>query len=541
MGKHWRWHIGAALLYGLTDYGTMDHGVSLTREILGTSSDPTLIMWFLAWWPWALGHHLYPLYTHLIWQPAGLNLAWTTCVPTLALLMAPVTLLSGPVLSFNILMLAAPFLAAMAAYGLCLYVTKKPAAALLGGYLFGVSAYEMAQSIDHLNLNFCVCVPLLLWLALARLDGAIGRGRFVTLAVLLLACQFGISAEIFATGLFFAGVSWLVVYARLTVRRAGLQRLVVDGLIVAPILLVVLSPLLWAMFLVPHDIRLPDFWPVLFSTNLLNFFLPTVVEHWGVGLAYPITAHLPGFTDEQNGYLGLPLLLIIWRYWKQTRSFLVILAALFALCSMGPWLWVGPVQSLVPLPWALLRHMPLIGAALPARFMMYTDLVTAIIAARWVAAAQPEAARRRLIIGAIAAISLMPAPHQVRDIPESQFFAPGRVQAVLGPAPKILILPFGILGNSSYWQAESQFRFAQTGGYLGYPPGAVQTDKSLMRFYFGLSLPDFASDFTRFCQRTGTDYVVAGPGTKAPVLTEVKALGWPARQVDDVTIFTVPK
>ncbi len=528
------WFFVAAASYAILDYTTLAHGESLTGKILGKDADPSLLMWFLVWWPWCAAHHVYPLYTHLIWQPGGQNLAWTTSVPVLAWLAAPVTLAFGPVLSFNFLTLAAPFLAAMSAYALCLYITRRPPAALLGGYLFGFSAYEMAQSIDHLNLDFCLCVPLAVLLTLARLDDRLDRKWFVALAVLVLACQFGISMEIFATGLFFAGIAWALAYELCPARRAVLVRLVIDGFYAVPFLLLVLSPFLWAMFLLPHEIKLPDFWPVLFSTNLSNFFLPTITQRWGAALMPPVS----NFVDEQDGYLGLPLLVILFLYGRGGGRYLTWLLVIIAVLSLGPVLWLGEVgPSAMPMPWALFRHLPFIGAALPARFMLYADLVAAVIAAIWVSAG---AARWRWILAAFAAFTLMPALHRVQDIPDSKFFVPGRVQTVLGPGAKILILPLGILGPSSYWQAESQFGFAQTAGYLGFPPASVQGDIPFMRFYFGLDTPGLAEDFARFCERTGTDDVVAGPGTAPHVMDFMRSLGWPARQVDDVTIFTVP-
>jgi hypothetical protein len=49
----------------------------------------------------------------------------------------------------------------------------------------------------------------------------------------------------------------------------------------------------------------------------------------------------------------------------------------------------------------------------------------------------------------------------------------------------------------------------------------------------------FMRDFQVFCAATGTKFVVAGPGTSGPLMATLKALAWPSRQVDDVTIFTV--
>ena len=73
--KTWRRHGLALALYAAASFLFIDHFTSLTRYILGFGRDPGIFMWFFAWWPWSLAHHLSPLHTDLVWQPQGLNLA----------------------------------------------------------------------------------------------------------------------------------------------------------------------------------------------------------------------------------------------------------------------------------------------------------------------------------------------------------------------------------------------------------------------------------------------------------------------------------
>ncbi|HQT47757.1 MAG TPA: hypothetical protein PLY97_11090, partial [Acidocella sp.] len=54
----WRGHVGALALYAVLSLGLIDRGVSITRKLSGQGSDPFAYVWSLAWWPWALGHHL---------------------------------------------------------------------------------------------------------------------------------------------------------------------------------------------------------------------------------------------------------------------------------------------------------------------------------------------------------------------------------------------------------------------------------------------------------------------------------------------------
>src|SRR5438270_4490664 len=61
------------------------------------SSDPSIFVWSLRWWPFAIGHAISPLHTGHIFAPHGTNLAWVTSVPGPALVAAPITLALGPV------------------------------------------------------------------------------------------------------------------------------------------------------------------------------------------------------------------------------------------------------------------------------------------------------------------------------------------------------------------------------------------------------------------------------------------------------------
>ncbi len=421
------------------------------------------MMWFLAWWPYALGHHLYPLYTTLIWQPVGLNLGWTTSVPLLALAVAPVTLTLGPVAAYNVLMLLAPKAAsACAAYALCWRLTRVWPAALAGGYLYGFSAFEMAHGSQHLNLSSNACMPLLLLLALERAGGRLGRCRFIVLAGVLLAAQFLISAELCATAMLTAGLAWALGWG-VRAWRGALALLAPEALAAGVLAALLVSPVLYAMFALPHDMRLPAHWPVIFSTDLLNLVVPTRDTAVGGTALWRVSMRFPGFMVEQGGYLGLPLLLLIIIFIRRQerdrgRFFAGVLACI-VLLSLGPQLWLDGVRTNLPLPWALIRHLPLLGAALPARLMLYAALASAVMAALFIAQAPEGAARwTALRLTGLACLALLPMPHAVSSVPYSTFFVPGRVQQALGPQPRLLILPFGITGPIVFLADAEQFR-----------------------------------------------------------------------------------
>ena len=542
----WRWHMAAFALYSALSITFLDHGVTITQNIEGISYDPTIYIWFFTWWPWAISHHLNLLYTHLLWQPLGVSLAWVTSVPLLSLIGLPLTLLCGPVLTYNVLIIAAPALAASAAYVLCLSITRAPAASLIGGYLFGFSSYEMAQTLGHLNLSFTMFVPLLLLTILRRLRGDLSRPAFILLAGLLMICQFLTSIEIFAMMCIFGAMAWVLALLYIPQRRAALRRLFADALATAPAVSLLLSPFLLSMLAHYGALRLPKDWPYGFSTDLLNIFTPTMVNLFG---GYPYTAISTRFSGnilEQGGYIGLPLMAIVFIFAREShhlpvRRFLLLIFVCLIFASLGPHLLIDGHYAKIILPWVLAVHVPLAGAALPARFAMFASLALAIIAAIWIADAPPGRARkRRLALGGLACIALLPRPHPWMSIPHSRFFQPGNVQAALGADAQILILPFSINGPSSLWQEESNFSFSQTGGYVGPPPAGMQAFAAVNQLFGDFQRPRFTRDFQLFCIATGTQFVIAGPGTSGTLMATLKSLAWPSRQIDDVTIFTVP-
>ncbi|OYV28385.1 MAG: hypothetical protein B7Z81_15770, partial [Acidocella sp. 20-61-6] len=330
-------------------------------------------------------------------------------------------------------------------------------------------------------------------------------------------------------------------------RRAALRRLFVDGLICAPFVALPLAPFFVSMAHSYASMNHPEIWPYFFTTDVVNLVVPTKGNLFGGPFA-AISDNFNGGiiksgAQEQDGYIGLPLLAMLWLFARERRHaaggrLLVTLLLVFLVASFGPYLWVGGHFTRIALPWLALVKLPLLGAALTSRFALFVSLVAAVIAALWVAV--PQARRMRLALGGVACVALLPSPHPWREIPSSVFFAPGRAEQVLGPDPHLLILPFSINGASSFWQQENQFGFTQTGGYLGFPPASMQHFAAVGELFGNFMGPGFLADFTAFCRATRTRYVVVETGANPAIVAALRTLAWPVRKVDDVTIFTAP-
>jgi hypothetical protein len=535
----------ALALYAATSFLFLDHFTSLTKDILGFGHDPGIFLWFFEWWPWSLTHHLSPLHTDLVWQPQGENLAWTTNVPLLSALALPLSLIGGPVLAYNVLTLCAPVAAAMAAYFLCLNLTRSPEAALFGGYIFGFSSYEMAETIDHLNLDFTVFVPLLVLVAVRRVQGRLSRMATVPLIGVGMACQFMISTEITATGAVFSVLIWGTALVILPEARAMLFRLAVDISLAAPITILLVSPLLWAMFHGSHDLAVPSCLPFDFSNDVTSFVVPTFSSSVGGSFFYGFTRHFKNYADEQGAYIGLPLLFILGVFfragWERPLvRFLALGLAIVVVASLGPILLIGGHFSGLALPWYAAMKLPLLSAAEPDRFALFMWLIIAIVASFWLAEPRSaDGARRSRLLAVLACAMIMPVLHPVEPVPEQKLFEPKNLQAEIGLHKRVLILPFSIYGNSTYWQAQSHFGFIQTGGYLGYPPrddANIPAVSELFMRHYRATLP---ADLEQYCLSTGTQFVIAGKNLDPPVKAALAQSGWKRRQFGDLYVYSV--
>ncbi len=148
------------------------------------------------------------------------------------------------------------------------------------------------------------------------------------------------------------------------------------------------------------------------------------------------------------------------------------------ICSLGDHLHVNGSAS-IPLPWAIGHHLPVLGLALPSRFVVYCFLIGGMLSAIWLAEARPRVLG--LSLAALSVVFLWPAIGQgfwrgTPDLPP--LFTETAYRSVISSHDTALLLPVGIAGNSMLWQAEAGLRFKMASGYV-VPPEAPDPYKQL--------------------------------------------------------------
>jgi hypothetical protein len=133
-----------------------------SARYLGVGGDVVQSIWFMAWTPHALAHHLNPFLTDALNYPATVNLTWQTSQPLLGLLSAPLAAAFGMLVAYNVMVTAAIALSGWTAFIALRRFTSSRAGALGGAVFYAFSPYVAGQSLGHSNLIWIGTLPLLL-------------------------------------------------------------------------------------------------------------------------------------------------------------------------------------------------------------------------------------------------------------------------------------------------------------------------------------------------------------------------------------------
>jgi hypothetical protein len=496
-------------------------------------TDPTVNMWSLAWWPHALLHGLNPLVTNALFAPDRIDLAATssTLCPLAGILGAPLTVAFGPIVSYNLLMLASPVLAAFFAFLLCRYITHNFAASLFGGYLFGFSTYILGHMEGHLQLVLIFPIPAAVHLVLRLIDERISERRFIALMALVLAALFLTASELALTFVALGSIALAVAFVLAPTERHHIIRIVKPILAAGAAAAIVTSPVIY--YELHGTVRFGPKIGDIDGSDALGFLVPPDLIRLGrkYFAALSQASNSSGSDAEAVTYVGLPLALIVARYtitrWRLTSTrILLSMLAVVAVLLLGSRLHIAGHPT-ISLPWKLLDHW-LLRDVIPLRLAVYMFLIVAVIAAKWLA--QPRARGWALGKWAAAAASIaFLVPNIGGGLWRSResnpaFFTTHQYRSVLTRGETVLVLPFGQLGNGMLWQAETGMWFRMAGGYLSPVYPADYEADPLFPALFRHARPD-PQTLRSFLARRHVGAVIVDPKTPERWPKALAALG----------------
>ena len=374
-------------------------GVTHTMQC-GGCGDSGQEVWFLAWGAHALTHLLDPIRSNFLNYPWGVDLADNTSMPLAGAIATPITLLFGPITTFNVVFSLAFAGSATAMFFVLRRFTTWMVAAFIGGLLYGFCPYMVGQGEGHIFLMLAAVPPVMLLL----LDEIIvrQRGRWWIMGLLLglvMIIQLGWSAELLACLLLVAAIGIVVLAIGRRHLIASHFAYAVKAIVLG---VVVLAPFgLWFALVSrtgPEHITGPVHSVAALaglSSDLAGLVIPTVNQHFSFGLAQTGTSfvHLLGTAGvtqpdatEDGTYVGIPILLLLAigsvRFWREgIVRFSMLMAGLTLLVSMGSRLRVWGHVTIIRLPFVVLTHLPFLQSEVASRYCLFMWLFIALAVA----------------------------------------------------------------------------------------------------------------------------------------------------------------
>lgn len=509
----WIWYTVLLVILSIWIFGRVaaDPGA----QVYAGNDDSSLFIWWLGHGAEVLKNQLGGagvegdfLYTELInAQGGGVNGAWNTSLLGFALLLAPVTWLAGPIISYNLIVMAIPVLNSLATAILFRrFLGRFPA--FTAAAATGFSSYAIAQLSGHPNLGYAVTPPLVVAIILALLgQSRTAQGRWSTrrffatrrwwilVASLgaVLAFQFYVSTEVLA-GTFLAVVIFLIALvisapkafaptAWIRMITAGASASVLAGICALPLLRMMSGPN------APHGaIRPHGVW----NTDLLDLIVPALPTLLGTGSS-PIPRVQPLDAAEIGAYLGIPALcalaIIVVFLWR-SRSFAPVIrtsalaGATMFLFSLGSPVFLGGEIVFAVGPFALIEAIPVLNNILPMRLVLHSTIAACAILgcglqwalhrARAGSGAVPRirrGARGLLVLLAVSLVVVLPGVVPAREVYVPEFYHRSIDQvipqgSVVKTLPRPLAWAVPHADEAMVWQAVSGFHYRETGGYF---------------------------------------------------------------------------
>ncbi len=493
---------------------------------IGSPKDPQLFIWYLGWIPHQLSHGLNPLYTDYLSYPPGVNLMWNTSMIFPALVLWPVTAVFGPVVAYNLLITAGIALSAWCGFLAARRFVDGDLPCFLAGLVYGFSPGLIAQALGHPHVVVALYPPIALLLG----DEILVRRRlhpalYGALAGVATALELLTGEELLAVTLLIAalGAALLALMHRDQVRSS--LPYVAKAAVAALIVFIVLAAYpLGFQFFGPQRVFGSVQGPDVYVSDLLAFFLPSNLIRF------------TGNVTEYDAYVGLPLLVLFTAGlvlgWRLPRiRWVGLMTGVVAVLSLGPHLHVDGFVTPIPLPWAIVAGLPLMGSALPARLMTIAFLGVGIVVAY--ASARSLTATRgwryvtaTLLLFGVAIFTPLAYPSVPATAPA--FFTAGGDVEHIPSGSVVLVTPFSSKQSTDamYWQAVAGYRFRMPEGdaftpgpYLGPHPSSIESMLDQLDTGHAVDVTsDVRTKALADIKSFGVTTIVAGPSPGQPAI-----------------------
>jgi len=429
---------------GLSLLMTWPLGFSAGAGVLGENLDLTAALYNLWWFFYAVVKlHASPWWNPLINFPQGYPMVFYPIhfpyglfsLPFQILLPAP----QGVTLAYNLALVLSFTLTGYFTFLLARDLTGSARAGAIAGLIFAFCPYHFwALSRPHVvSTEFLVLAALFLLRTLRSEKNAPALALGLALALLAYASPtYLVYFFLFAV---LGGIFLLATERSILLRRSLIRQLLFSALVFVPLFLPLLCRMVGDYLGRAVPIRPEESLPLLYSGNLLGYFLPGNTQDLYHGAAARLPACLADLERPYGvggyeiflGYTALALALVgALRRRAAGAGLWIFTAVLFFLLSLGPRLHAGAhTFPAWPLPQAWFSAvLPILREdRSPVRYMVLTELSLAILAGFGLFALRDRLSNRAhlaltMALGALVLAEFSQAPLPVSPLPIPAFY-----------------------------------------------------------------------------------------------------------------------
>ncbi len=356
---------------------------SFATELIGPPEDNMVHFWNMWWANKVFFQQEGSLaFSKYIFYPEGGSLLFQAYSFYNIFLSTVLTKFFSLVTVYNLLILSTFVLSGLGAYLLIRYLTDDSDISLIGGLIFAFNPSHFAHSLHHIEISSIQFIPFFVLFFIKALRSNSRRDTF--LACLFFALNGLCSLYYFILGIYFMVFSYvyLIWKKKQIILPEALAKI---GLIIGSTV-TILSP--WLFRMITLSFKHPDVTASsrmdVFVVDLFALFTPHP-NHIFAGL--PIVEYInntfTGFSWEFTAYLGMVNIVLIAFTFKgiiKNTAKYFLAAFLFIVLSMGTYVHVLGRQTSIALPYAIIKHVPLLSSMrTPSRAIVFAYLFLAII------------------------------------------------------------------------------------------------------------------------------------------------------------------
>ncbi|HEX5596559.1 MAG TPA: hypothetical protein VFX61_11180 [Micromonosporaceae bacterium] len=453
----------------------LSHGLSANKM------DHAQFEWMLAHGARVVSKFAYPFVSYQMNVPDGVNMMANTSVLAISIPLAPVTLLFGPHVSFNVFLTAALAATGVSWYFLLSrYLVTSRLAAWVGAGFCAFAPGMISHANGHPNIVSQFVVPLIIWRVLRLREPGRWRRNGLILGLLIIWQSF-INLEILlltAVGLgIFVGVALLV---RPEYRRFIKQYAAGLG-VAAAVSLVALAYPLYVIYFGPQAYHGLPYYIRAYGADLGSF---VAFARESVAGSARTAKELTQNPTEENAFFGWPLaILVVALVWWLRRSLagigLAAVGLVFAVFSLGPAISFNGRDTGIPSVWRLLVDVPVLNTVVPTRWALALAPVVGLLLAfglervNQLVRQHPQAAApirfATATVLAMALIPVAPTPLPTKPLtPAPEFIASGAWRQYVDGDRSVVTLPLpgGRYPEPLRWAAQTRHELRFPHGYF---------------------------------------------------------------------------